>query len=114
MAARKDEQGPSDKAVLAITRRGKSYFAEPLFHRGEQVPLSRGRVKVDEGAIALCRVDRNGAQPIEDLGRADRARDVVAALVADRGLTPDFPKRLEDEARSVAEAVRRDPASAPT
>ena len=109
MAARRGEQGPSDKAVMAIARRGKSFFAEPLFHRGEQIPLSRGRVKVDDGAIALCRVDRNGAQPVEALGRADRARDVVAALVADRGLTPDFPKRLENEARSAAEAVRADP-----
>ena len=109
MAARQGEQGPSDRAVLAITRRGKSYFAEPLFHRGEQVPLSRGRVKVGDGAIALCRIDRNGAQPIEDLGRADNARDVVRALVADRGLTPSFPKRLENEARAAAEAVRADP-----
>ena len=109
MAVRKGEQGPSDRAVLAIARRGKSFFAEPLFHRGEQLPLARGRVKVDEGAIALCRVDRNGAQPIEALGRADNARDVVRALVADRGLTPGFPKRLEDEARAAAAAVRADP-----
>ncbi len=41
-----------------------------------------------------------GAQPIADLGRADRARDVVAALLAERGVRPTFPKRLEAEAVS--------------
>ncbi len=96
-------------AVLEVSRRGRALVGEPLFARGEQLPLARGRVRVAPGSIALCRIDRRGAQPIADLGRADRARDVVAALLADRGLRPTFPKRIEAEARAAAEAVRSDP-----
>ena len=59
--------------------------------------------------MALCRVDRRGAQPIAGLGRADRARDVVAALLADRGLRPSFPQRLEAEAAAAAERLAADP-----
>jgi ribonuclease R len=99
----------SDRIVLEIARRGRTLVGNPLFFRGEQLPLARGRVKVREGSIALCRVDRRGAQPIVELGRVDRARDVVAALLAERGLRPTFPKRLEHEAREAAERVRADP-----
>jgi ribonuclease R len=95
--------------VLEIERRGRTLVGSPLFFRGEQMPLARGRVKVREGTIALCRVDSRGAQPIADLGRVDRAKDVVAALLAERGLRPTFPKRLETEASEAAERVRSDP-----
>ena len=78
---------------MVIARRGKALVAEPLFDRGsEQLPLSRGRIEVAEGGIALCKIDRRGAQPLADLGRADRARDVVAALVADRELSVTLPQ----------------------
>ena len=41
-------------------------MGEPLFERGPQVSLARGRVKVDTGGIALCRIDQRGGQPIVD------------------------------------------------
>ena len=111
MASSRPPRGPrpSDRSVLEIVRRGRVLVGSPLFFRGEQMPLARGRVKVREGSIVLCRVDSRGAQPIVELGRADRARDVVAALLAERGLRPTFPKRLEHEAREAAERVRSDP-----
>ena len=112
------------KRALLIARRGRFLVAEPLFERGEQLPLDggrgRGSVRVGEGQIALCRVDRRGAQPITVLGRADRARDVVAALFADRGLRPTFPNRLEGEAAASIEQLagergsRRDLVAEPT
>ena len=121
MAADAPDAGtaPAQRALL-IARRGRTMVAEPLFERGEQLPLSRGEVKVAEGGIALCRIDRRGAQPLADLGRADRARDVVAALLADRGFEITFPKRLEHEAREAAQRLagersgRRDLTDKPT
>ncbi len=100
---------PSRPRALVVARRGRFYVGEPLFDRGPQVSLARGRVKVDEGGIALCRMDGRGGQPIVDLGRADNARDVVGALVADRGLRPSFRDRLEQEARSSIARLERDP-----
>lgn len=102
-------RGHGERIVLEIARRGRVLVGSPLFFRGEQMPLARGRVRVGEGSIALCRVDSRGAQPIVELGRADRARDVVAALLAERGLRPTFPRRLEGEASDAAARVRDDP-----
>ena len=79
--------------ALVVARRGRFWVGEPLFERGPQVSLARGRVKVAPGGIALCRIDQRGGQPIVDLGRADNARDVVGALIADRGLRPTFRDR---------------------
>ena len=52
-----------------------------------------------------------GGQPIVDLGRADNARDVVGALIADRGLRPTFRDRLEQDARREIERLQRDAGS---
>lgn len=95
--------------ALVVSKKGKFWVGEPLFDRGPQIPLTRGRAKVDAGGIALCRIDRRSAQPIADLGHADNPRDVVGALVADRGLRPSFRDRHEQEARSSIERLQRDP-----
>ena len=110
MAAEKGREGGTraPRQVLAIVRRGRYLVGEPLFARGEQLPLGKSKLKLREGGMALCRIARRGAQPIADLGRADRARDVVAALVADRGLRPTFPKDLEQEARTAVERLSKD------
>ncbi len=99
---------PARPRALVVARRGKFYVGEPLFERGPQVSLARGRVKVDPGGIALCRMDGRGGQPIVDLGRADNARDVVGALIADRGLRPTFRDRLEQDARREIERLQGD------
>jgi ribonuclease R len=103
------EPDPGRPRALVVARRGRFWVGEPLFERGPQVSLARGRVKVDPGGIALCRIDHRGGQPIANLGRADNARDVVAALVADRGLRATFRDRHEQEARSAVTRLERDP-----
>ena len=95
--------------VLVASRRGKFWVGEPLFDRAPQVPLSRGRVRPEEGGIALCKIGPRSAQPIADLGRADHPHDVVAALLADRGLRPTFRDRHEQEATRAIERLQRDP-----
>ena len=102
------EPDPGRPRALVVARRGRFWVGEPLFERGPQVSLARGRVKVDPGGIALCRIDQRGGQPIVDLGRADNARDVVGALIADRGLRPTFRDRHEQEARSAIARLERD------
>ena len=99
---------PGRPRALVVARRGRFWVGEPLFERGPQVSLARGRVKVAPGGIALCRIDHRGGQPIVDLGRADNARDVVTALIADRGLRPTFRDRHEEEARSAVARLERD------
>ncbi len=95
--------------AFRVARRGKFWVGEPVFDRGPQIALSRGRVRMEEGRIALCRIGGRSAQPIVDLGRADVARDVVTALVADRGLRSTFRDRHEDEAGRAIERLQRDP-----
>ena len=95
--------------ALVVSRRGKFWVGEPLFDRAPQVALSRGRVKLAEGGIALCRLGPRSAQPIVDLGRADRPRDVIAALLADRGLRQTFRDRHEQEATRAIERLQSDP-----
>jgi len=94
--------------ALVVARRGRYWVGEPLFERGPQVSLARGRVNVEPGGIALCRIDQRGGQPIVDLGSADNARDVVGALIADRGLRPTFRDRHQQEARGAIAALQRD------
>ena len=89
--------------VLQASRRGRAFVGEPLFERGQQMPIAKNKVHLGEGRMVLCRIDRRGATPLVDLGRADRAGDVIAALVADRGLRATFPARLESDAVSAAE-----------
>ena len=94
------------RRALVVSRRARFWVGEPLFDRGPQINLARGRAKVGEGRIALCRLDGRGALPLVDLGRADVARDVVGALIADRGLRPTFRDRHEDEAKRSIERRR--------
>ncbi|MGI8727185.1 MAG: RNB domain-containing ribonuclease [Solirubrobacterales bacterium] len=101
--ARRAPPSEGDRRALVVSRRGRFFVGEPLFDRGEQIPLSRGGPEVGEGRIALCRIGARGAQPLADLGRADRPRNVVDALLADRGERPTFPKRLEREAEAAGE-----------
>jgi len=95
--------------ALVVARRGRFWVGEPLFERGPQIGLARGRVRVEPGGIALCRIDHRGGQPIADLGRAECARDVVGALLADRGLRPTFRNALEQEAEGAVARLQRDP-----
>jgi ribonuclease R len=81
--------------------------AEPLFERGPQATLmTRGPAKVGPGDIALVDFGPRGAKPLRALGSAERARDVVAALLWDRGTRRGFAQALEEEAREAAVSAR--------
>ena len=111
---------PLGRRVASVERRGRFAIAEPLFERGPQATLGRGSVRVGPGEIALVDFRRGGARAIRPLGSAESARDVVTALLWDRGVRRGFAAALEDEAREAASRAgagsqpRRDLTGMPT
>jgi ribonuclease R len=111
--------------VAVIERRGKFLVAEPFFQAGPRVVVSRDR-RFEVGDLVMLRppVGRNGrgggrAQVARRLGRPNVARDVIEALMIDRGLPRGFDPAVEREARTASAAPlelggRRDLRSLPT
>jgi ribonuclease R len=97
---------PLGRRVASVERRGRFAVAEPLFERGPQATLGRGSVRVGPGEIALVDFRRGGARALRVLGSAESARDVVTALLWDRGVRRGFSNALEDEAREAATRAR--------
>jgi ribonuclease R len=101
--------GGSRVAVLA--RQGKFLVAEPFFAPGPRVAVSRDK-RYDVGDLVLLGPPRSGARgkggggrraTIERrLGRPDVARDVIEALMLDRGLRRRLDPAVARAAREVA------------
>jgi len=83
--------------VAVLARRGRFLVAEPLFGpRGSRTTLDgRGG---SEGDLVLVGSGKRGARVVRRLGRPTVARDVLEALMLDRGLRRCFPRRVEAEA----------------
>jgi ribonuclease R len=89
-----------------LTKRGRLTVAEPLFEPGERISLpgkalGDGRI----GDIVLVGGGKRGARVFRRIGRPNIARDVLEALMLDQGLRRSFPRRVEDEADEVKDAV---------
>jgi ribonuclease R len=110
----------NDRFVAVVGRRGRFLVAEPVFERRGQVGLARGSRRAREGEMVLVERGPGGARILAELGRPDVARDVVGALLAERGLRRGFPRRLEEDAREAAataqslDVARRDLTEMPT
>jgi ribonuclease R len=96
--------------VAVLERRGKFLVAEPFFQPGERLVVSRDK-RADVGDLVLVGPGRNRngkgsrrAVISRRLGRPDRARDVIEALMLDRGLTRGFDPAVGREARQSAAA----------
>ncbi|HEX2162033.1 MAG TPA: ribonuclease catalytic domain-containing protein, partial [Thermoleophilaceae bacterium] len=84
-----------------LGRRGRMLVAEPFFDsHGQSVEVARG--KAGEGDVVLVGVGKRGARILRKIGKPSVARDVVEALMLDRGLRRSFPRRSETEAIEVA------------
>ncbi len=83
--------------VGVLSKRGRFLVAEPLFgSRGSRVAVEgRGG---SEGDLVLVGAGKRGAKVLRRLGRPSVARDVVEALMLDRGLRRSFARRVEEEA----------------
>ncbi len=120
---------PRGALVAVLERRGRFLTAEPLFPRrdgagpvprrggGERIVLRSprpeyGRREARAGEIVLVHTPSrgrgskgSGARIVRVLGRTDVARDVIEALMLDRGLRRGFDPAVEREARAAAERV---------
>ena len=108
MSAVTDAGRGSRVAVLA--RRGKFFVAEPFFGAGPRPVVSRDRqAAVGDLIVVRAGTSRNGrgggrATIVRRIGRSDVARDVIEALMVDRGLRRRFDPAVEHEAREVSAA----------
>jgi ribonuclease R len=92
--------------VAVLSKRGRFLVAEPLFERGRRVTLdgSIRRAGAAAGDMVLLGWGKRGARVVRSLGRPEVARDVLGALMLDRGLRLSFPRAVDAEAAEVAQA----------
>jgi ribonuclease R len=96
--------------VAELRRTGKFLVAEPFFGPGPRMAVSRD-TRYAVGDLVLLRPappSRRGraggrAQVARRIGRPDNARDVIEALLLDRGASRRFDPAVEREARQSAE-----------
>ena len=102
-----------DPVVAVLSKRGRLLVAEPLFERGGRISLD-GRAGGGAGAgdLVLIGGGKRGPRVVRSLGKPDVARDVLEALMLDRGLRRAFPRAVEIEAEELAEAVPARPPEA--
>jgi len=112
--AAKDLAGGSRVAVLE--RRGKFLVAEPFFAPGPRLVVSKdgharaGELVVVRAGGGRASRGRGRATVTRRLGRPRVARDVIEALMVDRGLRRSFDPAVEHEAREETAATSSQPA----
>jgi ribonuclease R len=95
------------RRVVVVSRRGRFTVAQPLFVPGPQVAVDKRSAKVEPGRMALAELDPRGARLLRTLGSPERARDVIEALLLDRGLARGFRDGVELEAVAAATSAER-------
>jgi ribonuclease R len=112
----------SAPGVAVLAKRGRFLVAEPAFekHGGGRITLDgKGAGDARIGDLVLLGIGKRGARVVRRLGRPDVARDVVEALMLDRGLRLTFPRAVEADVAEFAqsppwEGPRRDLTDLPT
>ena len=103
--------------VVVLEQRGRFLVGEAFFGRGRRVTIERSR-DARPGRLALLHPNPKGGRHkiARVLGRPDVARDVIEALMLDRGLRRSFPAGVERAARDARppEVARRDLTQLPT
>jgi ribonuclease R len=97
--------------VVLLAQRGRFLVGEPFLGRGRRVTVERSH-DAAPGRLALLAPPRRGgagrARIARVIGRPDVARDVLEALMLDRGLHRSFPPGVQTAAReAVAPDVAR-------
>jgi ribonuclease R len=120
---------PTDTMVAVLERSGRFLTAAPLFPPREQAPgppRTRGPARIvlksagsGRGGAARAQAGdmvlvqgargRSGARIMRVIGRPDVARDLIEALMLDRGLSRRFEEAVEREAREAGERVSASP-----
>jgi ribonuclease R len=96
-------------AVAVLEKRGRFVTATPFFSRGRRINVDKPRPGHGApGDLVLIRLTgpRGGhGKVVRRIGRPDVARDVIEALMLDRGLRRRFDPVVERTAREAAERV---------
>ena len=114
----------SGTLVAVLERRGRFLTAQPLFGPRDQGPRRRaaagivvssrsvGSERARAGDLVLVRPSKRGSsgEVARVLGRPDVARDVIGALLLERGMPGGFDPAVEREARDAARRVAGDSA----
>ncbi len=121
-------RAPGSGHVAVLERRGKLLVAEPFFAPGPRLAVGRDS-RAGAGDLVLLRSGPAGKGSggrgkgagagrgkggagrgvvARRLGRADIARDVIEALMVDRGLRRSFEQAVQDEARAAADGREAD------
>ena len=92
--------------VALLEKRGRFLTAEPFFARGRRMNVDKPGRDVRPGDLVLVTPSGPRAshgRVLKRLGRPDVARDVLEALMIDRGLRRRFDPAVERAARTAAE-----------
>jgi ribonuclease R len=105
----KQAMNGGDLTVGVLAKRGRFLVAEPFFdpRKGKRTVVDAGR-DGRPGQLVLVRPGGRGkarAKVVKVIGRPDVARDVVEALMYDRGLRRRFPPGVERAAKEAVERV---------
>ncbi len=88
-----------------VARRGRFQVLEPLFERGGQQAIARGKLNPKPGQMVLAAPDSRGVRVMRLLGSPKRARDVVEALLWEGLERRGFARRVSDDAREAIPAA---------
>jgi len=107
----RERPAPRTAVVAVLDKRGRFLVGESFFGRGPQLIVDKDR-RAGPGDLVLLRTATNGrggqggrghAKVERRIGRPDVARDVLEALMLDRGLRRRFDPAVERAARTAAE-----------
>jgi ribonuclease R len=105
----RERAAPRTDVVAVLDKRGRFLIGESFFGRGPQLIVDKDR-RAGPGDLVLLRTGGKGGQggrshaKVERrIGRPDVARDVLEALMLDRGLRRRFDPAVERAARVAAE-----------
>ena len=115
---RAPERATAGPVVGVLAKHGRFWTVEPFFGRGRRVNVDRPRNARTGDLVLAVPHGRGGGHGriVRRIGRPDTARDVLEALMLDRGLRRRFDPLVEREARepSLPEVPRRDLRALPT
>jgi ribonuclease R len=111
-----DERPLAGPVVAILERHGRFLSGTPFFERGRRMNVDRPRAGSAARPGDLVLVAPNGPRAghgkiLRRIGRPDVARDVIEAMLLDRGLRRRFDPHVEREARAAAERPPEDEAA---
>ena len=86
--------------VCVLVKRGRFMTATPLFQRGDRMTIPAKETHgARPGSMVLVGGGKRGPRVVRPLGDPEVARDVMEAIMVDRGLRRCFPRAAEEDAR---------------